>query len=185
MGGALPENVVLPPEYTNELGGKIKSVQDALASAQSNLERVRQMEREYLYLACNGKHSIDGLDNQMATKICTWRGQFKAPYEKALAKYTSDMDALKQKAEAATQQRLAQQQIDAQQTRLQQQQNQLQVQQITNALNQLGLQMQNSSQQMLNNTINQPTPQVNFTPFTAPGGNSIRCVTVGSVTNCR
>lgn len=185
LGGASPETVVLPPEYTNELSGKIKSVQDALAPAQSNLERVRQMEREYLYLACNGKHSIDGLDNQIATKICTWRGQFKAPYEKALAKYTSDMEGLKQKAEAATQQRLAQQQIDVQQKRLQQQQTQLEVQQITNALNQFGLQMQNSNQQMLNNVINQPAPQVNFTPFTAPGGNSIRCVTVGSVTNCR
>lgn len=185
LNGASREPVILPAEYVNELSGKLKNTQDALTAAQSNIERARKMEREYLYLACNGKHAIDGLDSQTATKICNWRGQFKDPYEKSLAKYTSEIEALKLKAEAAAQQRLAQQQLDAQQRRLQQQQSQVELQQFTNALNQFGQQMQNSSQQMLNNVRSQPTPQVNFAPFTPPGNNQIRCINTGPVTNCR
>ena len=185
LNGASREQIVLPTDYINEVIGKINVTQDALKLAQSNLERARQMEREYLYLACNGKYSIEGLGNDIVTKICTWRGQFKEPYQKALAKYTGEMDKLKNKAEVAAQQRLAQRQIDAQQKQLQQQQSQIEAQQLTNTLNQIGAQMQSAGQQMLRNVNNQSAPLVNFAPFTAPGGNSIRCVTVGAVTNCR
>ena len=185
LNGVSPESVVLPVEYVNELSEKLKSTQDALTAAQPSLERARQIEREYLYLACNGKHVIDGLDRPTATKICNWRGQFKDPYEKSLAKYTSELEALKLKAETAAQQRLAQQQFDAQQRRLQQLQSQVELQQFSNALNQFSQQMQNSSQQMLNNVRNQPTPQVNFAPYTPPGSNQIRCINTGPVTNCR
>lgn len=185
LTGSTPEAVTLPAEYVNKLIETLKSTQDALTGAHSNLERARQIEREYLYLACNGKHTIDGLEVEIATKICSWRSQFKAPYEKSLAKYTSDMESQRLRAEAAAQQRLAQQQTDLQQRRLQQQQSQAEIQQLANALGQFGQQMQNSGQQMLNNARNQPTPQVNFAPFTAQGNNSVRCVTVGIVTNCR
>ena len=185
LTGASPEAVILPAEYVNDLIGKLKSTQDALTTAQSNIERARQIEREYLYLACNGKHVIDGLDSQVATKICNWRSQFKDPYEKSLAKYTSDMEALKRKAESANQQRVAQQQLDLQQRRLQQQQSQIEVQQLNNALTQFGQQMQNTSQQMLSSVISQPAPQVNFAPFTSPSSNQIRCINTGPVTNCR
>lgn len=105
-----------------------------MTGAYSNLERARQIEREYLYLACNGKHTIDGLEVEIATKICSWRSQFKAPYEKSLAKYTSDMESLRLRAETAAQQRLAQQPNDLQQRRLQQQQSQAEIQQLANAL---------------------------------------------------
>lgn len=185
LTGASPEAVILPVEYVNDLIGKLKSTQDALTTAQSNIERARQIEREYLYLACNGKHVIDGLDSQVATKICNWRSQFKDPYEKSLAKYTSDMEALKRKAESANQQRVAQQQLDLQERRLQQQQSQIEVQQLNNALTQFGQQMQSTSQLMLNNVTSQPAPQVNFAPFTSPGSNQIRCINTGPVTNCR
>lgn len=185
LSGASPEDVVLPAEYINSLSEKLKATQNALTAAQGNIERARQMEREYLYMACNGKHTIDGLSNETATKICNWRNQFKDPYEKSLAKYAQDMEQLKQKAEVAEQQRLTQGQIDVQQRRLQQQQSQQDLQQFANALGQFGQQMQNSGQQMLNNVMNQPTPQVNFTPFTPAGGNQVRCVNSGPITNCR
>lgn len=183
--GASPEVVILPVEYVNDLIGKLKSTQDALNTVPSNIERAKKVEREYLYLACNGKHVIDGLDNQVATKICNWRSQFKDPYEKSLAKYTSDMDSLKRKADSANQQRVAQQQLDLQQRQLQQQQSQIEMQQLSSSLTQFGQQMQNSSQQILNSVMSQPAPQVNFTPFTAPGSNQIRCINTGPITNCR
>lgn len=185
LGGASPEDVALPAEYVNSLNEKLKSIQNALPAAQGQIERARQMEREYLYMACNGKHTIDGLDNETATKICNWRSQFKEPFEKSLSKYTQDMEQLKQRAEAAQQQRLAQQQIDVQQRQLQQQQLQQGLQQFANALGQFGQQMQYSGQQMLNSAMSQPAPQVNFAPFTPLGGNQVRCVNAGSVTNCR
>ena len=185
LTGASPEAVILPVEYVNDLIGKLKSTQDALTTAQSNIERARQIEREYLYLACNGKHVIDGLDSHVATKICNWRSQFKDPYEKSLAKYTNDMEAQKRKVESANQQHIAHQQLDLQQTRLQQQQSQIEVQQLNNALTQFGQQMQNTSQQMLSSVMSQPAPQVNFTPFTSSGSDQIRCIKTGPVTNCR
>ena len=185
INGASPEAVILPAEYINHLNEKLKAAHNAQAKAQASVERARQMEREYLYMACNGKHTINGLDKETATKICTWRDQFKDPYEKSLAKYKQDIEQLKQTADAAEQQRLTQQQIAAQQTRLQQQQSQQELQQSVNAIGQIGQQMRSSGQQMLNGVINQPTPQVNFAPFTPQGSNQIRCINTGPVTNCR
>lgn len=185
INGASPEPVILPPEYVKKLSDKLEITRNTLTAAQVNIERARKMEREYLYMACNGKHDIDGLDNKTATKICNWRSQFKDPYEKALARYTQEMEQLKQKAEVAEQQRIAQQQLDVQQRRLQQQQSQQDFQQFANALGQFGQQMQNSGQQMLNSVTNQPTPQVNFAPFTPQGNNQIRCINTGPITNCR
>lgn len=185
LGGAAPEDVVLPPEYLNTLNEKLQATQNALPAAQVQIERARQMEREYLYMACNGKHSIVGLDDATATKICNWRGQFKEPFEKALSKYAQDMEQLKQRAEVAKQQLLAQQQLDVQQRQLQQQQLQQGLQQFANTLAQFGNQMQNTGQQMLNNAMSQPAPQVNFAPFTPSGSNHVSCVNAGSVTNCR
>ena len=184
LTGSTPEAVTLPADYVNGLIRTQKTTQDALTRAHSDLERARQIEREYLYLACNGKHTIDGLEVEIATKLCNWRSQFKDPYEKSLAKYTSEIESLRLRVEAAAQQRLAQQQTDLQQRRLQQQQSQAEIQQISNALGQFGLQMQNYGQQMLNSVSSQPVPQVNFAPFAPQGNNSVRCVTVGIVTNC-
>lgn len=176
--GTAPEVVTLPAQYVNEVVGRLKSTREALAVVQPNSERARQMEREYLYLACNGRHSIDGLANDVATKICTWRAQFKEPYEKALAKYTRNLDSLRQRADVAAQQRLTQQQ-------LQNQQSQLEAQQLANALSQFGQQTQRFGQQMLNNAFKQPIPQVNFSPFTPSENKAVRCIDAGPVTDCR
>lgn len=185
INGSSREEVTLPTEYVTSLTDILKSTQDALTVAQANLENARQLEREYLYFACGGKHVINGLDNETATKICTWRNQFKESYEKSHEKYTQDMKKMLQQADATKQQQLAQQEIDLQQRRLQQQHTQQEIQQLTNALGQFSQQMQNSSQQTLNSFINQPAPQVNFSPLKSINGNQIRCANIGLITNCR
>lgn len=183
LTGAAPEVVVLPDEFIKQLQEKLMAAQSAPAAAKAGVERARQMEREYLHLACNGKHTITGLTPETATKICTWRDQFKDRYEAALAKAMQNHETQKQKAAALEQQRAVQQQNATQQARLQQQQEQQNLQQAANAFSQFGQQMQNAGQQMLNSTMIQPTPQV--TPFAPAGSNQVRCVNTGSVTNCR
>lgn len=186
LTGAGSEEVRLPADYFNQLSEKLMAAQNAPAAANAGVERARQMEREYLYMACNGKHTITGLAKETATKICTWRDQFKAQYEAALAQSTRDLETQKQKAATVERQRAAQQQNATQQARLQQQQSQQELQQAVNAFSQLGQQMQSAGQQMLNSTMSQPTPQVTpFAPFAPLGGNQVRCVNSGSVTNCR
>lgn len=183
LTGAAPEVVVLPDEFVKQLQEKLMSAQNAPSAAKAGVERARQMEREYLYMACNGKHTIKGLAPETANKICTWRDQFKERYEASLAKVTQNHETQKQKAAALEQQRAIQQQNVTQQARLQQQQEQQNLQQAANAFSQFGQQMQNAGQQMLNSTMIQPTPQV--MPFAPAGSNQIRCVNTGSVTNCR
>lgn len=183
MKGTPPELVTLPVEYRSHLEEKYKAVLNAQKTANADIERVRQMEREYLYMACNGKHTIAGLDKEISTKICTWRDQFKAPYEKALAKYTQDIEQLKQQAEATKNQRKAQQQVALQQQQIEQQQSQRALQESINTLGQMGQQTQNSGQQMMQAVMSQPPPQL--IPMTPLGGNQVNCVTVGSITTCR
>lgn len=190
--GASREAVVLPTEYVSKIDGIFNSVREAVTTAQSGIERARQVEREYLYMACSGKHAIPGLDKETATKICGWRAQFKEPYEKARAQYVKDMEQQRGWAESAAKERRDQQQaatLQQQQIHQQQQKNrQLQMQelqQIANTFGQIGQQFQNTGQQMLNGAANQPASQVNFAPFSPSGGNQVRCVTASIVTNCR
>ncbi len=176
LTGTTPEAVALPAEYLAHLNEKYVAVISSQSAANADVQRARQIEREYLYMACNGTHTISGLDGKTATKICTWRDQFKAPYEKALAQYAQNMDRLKLRAEAAEQQRQIQQQIALQQQMLYQQQSQQAFLQGLNALGQVGQQMQQSF-------VAQPPPQV--IPLTPPGSGQIRCINVGIATNCR
>lgn len=187
--------VVLPPEYVAHLNEKLSSVD--LAAKGANVDSARQMEREYLYMACNGKYAIDGLSKDVSSKICSWRDQFKAPYAEAVAKSKLDLAQLKQKVEAAEQhrqkQQLVAQQIAGQQAAAEQSAaqysaaqealNRRQSQQdAVNALEQIGQQMQNAGNQMLQNVQRQPAPQIG-----SWGRNSgrVNCVTVGTITSCR
>lgn len=179
LDGAAREPANVPVEYINHISGKYSEVASAVASANSKIEQARQLEREYLFMACNGKHTIDGLDKEISTKICTWRDQFKVSYDKAAEKYKQELEAARVQAEAAQKERQARQIISLQQ----QQQAQLEMQQAANAIAQFGQQFQNSSQQALQNVMTQPVPQV--APFAPLGGNQVRCVNTGVVTNCR
>lgn len=185
LSNSSQEDVSLPRVYVDNVSNIFNEIQSNLNNALSSIEIARQKEREYLYMACNGKHVISGLDKQTSTKICTWRSQFQVPYEKTLAKYTQYVEEMKRKSALQNQQRMAQQQLNLEQQRLQQQQSNQEIQDLTNAMGQLGYQMQNSGSQILNGVMSRPNPPVNFAPVMPPGGNQIRCVNVGSVTNCR
>lgn len=99
VNGDQKEEVVLPTEYTSHFYEKYQSALKAQTMVNSSIERAKQIEREYLHMACNGMHTINGLNKKTSTKICTWRDQFKTPYQEALRKYTENLGQMKQKAE--------------------------------------------------------------------------------------
>lgn len=173
------ELVSLPSEYTEHLKSKYREILTHISRAGSDLQRAQQIEREYLFKACNGKGAVEGLDNSQYTAICTWRDQFKAPYAEASEKYRRQLETLKQQAATAEQQRLAQEQIAIQQYMLQQQR----AQQNWNMLNQGNQQLQQQNQQTLQGIQNWQPPQVQ--PITPPGGNRVVCNRIGSITTCR
>ena len=188
------EVVSLPAAYTDHLQTKYQEVVNVTSRASANLQRAQQIEREYLYKACNGKSSIKGLDNSDYTKICTWRDQFKEPYAIASGNYQRQLESLRQQATTAEQQRQIQQLIAQQQQMLQQQRNQQawnqanqanqrlqqQTQQLLNQANQTSQQLQQRAQQGVNSW---QVPQVQ--PITPPNGNTVICHTIGSITTCR
>lgn len=178
-GGQVVERAVIPQEYVKHLLAKISETQEALATANARIQKAQQMEREYLYMACNGKHTIKGLDTAIATKICSWRDQFKDPYEKALANYQQQIEQWRQQA-AAQEQQLAQQRVY--QAQLVQQQaiaNQQAWQNINNALQSTSNQI-NQQNQQTQNLMNFQMPQVQ--PITPPGGNRVICSTLSNGT---
>ena len=151
--------------------------------ASSKIENARRMEREYLHMACSGDYKIDGVDTKVSSKICYWRSQFKEPFNDALKKYNAKLEEMKQTAQSIKQQSEYQEQIALQQRIIDQQRSQQAFQDSMNALGDLGEKMQNSSMQMQQYLLNQSSPQV--APLSLPGSNQIKCVNVGSVTNCR
>ena len=177
FGGSAPEWVVLPVDYANSFLQKANAIYTVLPVAKANLERARQMEREYLYLACNGKHTIAGLDPAKATKICTWRDQFQPRLNSALAAFNQQLDQLRLNAQVAAQQQLAQQQA-------QQQYNQQQAQSFVNALADLGQQVRAAGQQSLN-SVTPATVVPNVAPFGAKSENKVLCMQSGSFVTCR
>lgn len=181
--GNVKEDVQIPAEYFTHLSGKYTEVLNALAGAEATIERAKQVEREYLYMACNEKYKVSGLDKEVSTKICTWRNQFKNPHKVALERSQLKMEELKKMAEAANQKRTTQQDIARRQEQLDRQQSMQELQQAANSFSQFGQQMQNMGQQALQNSLSQPAPQV--TPWTPSSGNQIRCINTGPVTNCR
>lgn len=117
-GGQIVEYLVaIPEEYINHLLSKILEIEEAITIANISVQKAQQMEREYLYMACNGKHSIKGLDHETATKICTWRDKFNDSYAAASANYQIRLENMKQQAAIDELQLQIQQQIRFQQER--------------------------------------------------------------------
>jgi hypothetical protein len=177
------EPVSLPEEYLSIVNRKYHEVTLAYREASSKIESARKMEREYLHMACDGGYEFDGVDLEISSKICTWRNQFKEPFNDALAKYNIELEDQKRTAQSIEQQQKYQEQIALQQSIIDQQRSQQAFQESMNALSDLGKQMQNSGMQMQQYFLNQPPPQV--APLSLPGSNQINCVNVGLVTNCR
>ena len=183
------EPTMLPSDYIDHLADKYQEVKNATDQANTVLQQAQQIEREYLFKACNGKSRITGLDKKIYTKICTWRDQFKEPYAAALSNYQRQQESMRQQATYAEQQRQIQQQQESmrqqavyieQQRQIQQQQQQ-QDQQLQQNLQQL----QQSSQQLLQNS-QQTLERVNNwqAPIIAPSKNRVTCNTIGSIVTC-
>lgn len=177
--GGKPQPVRLPATYTHHLEAKYQAISTATAGASATLQRAQQIEREYLYKACNGKGSIRGMDEADYRKICTWRDQFKEPYAVASANYQRQLASLQQRAASADQQRQIQQQIAMQQYMLQQQRNE----QAWSNFNQANQQLEQQTQQTLRGIQSWQAPQVQ--PITPPGGDKVICHTIGIITTCR
>ena len=108
-GQTVVELVQLPPEYIAQLQEKISEAQAAALKANKDAEQAKQMEREYLHMACAENYSIEGVpakDMEIARKICTWRDQWKEAYVRAEAKYKQEMEQ-KQREVAQTEQQQA------------------------------------------------------------------------------
>lgn len=175
-GGQIVERAAIPQEYVNHLLSKVAETQESIGIANASVQKAQQMEREYLYMACNGRHTIKGLDNATATKICTWRNQFKEPYEKALAHYQQQMEQQRQQA-ALQEQQLAQQRMY--QAQLAQQQaiaNQQAWQSINNTLQNTANQINQQTQSLMNFQV----PQVQ--PISPPGRDRVICNTLSNGT---
>lgn len=178
-----PQAVQFPDEYADHVMGKYQNILTATSRANASLQQVQQIEREYLFKACNGKSEIKGLSPATYSQICTWRDQFKQPYATAFAEYQQQMESARQQAAAAAQQRNAQEMAAAQlilQQRALQQQESAQNWAMWNQGNQM---LQQQTQQTLQGIQNWQPPQVQ--PITPPGGYRFTCQRVNNLGFCR
>lgn len=183
------ENIVLPKDYSDYLYGKYQDILSATSQADSILQKARQIEREYLFKACSGKNGINGLDNAVYTKICTWRDQYKEPYATALASYQKQLESLKQQATYEEQKRLQQQQIIQQKK---QQESTEAWANIANSASQVlnsvadGYNKQANMYNSMSKSMSQmPSPVIQpITPFNT-NKKTYNCIHVGISTNCK
>lgn len=108
------ELVLLPHEYTSEINLRYQEILNYQAKISKELEKVKIMEKEYLYLACNSNHKISGLDSKIANKICTWREEFQGPLKIAQQQFSENLEKMKSVARSQEEQRKIQEQLDYQ-----------------------------------------------------------------------
>lgn len=114
VGGMHPESVQLPQEYINDMEKKYIEIQNAQSEISPKIDLAKRIEREYLHLACNGKHEIPKLDKRISTKICTWRDQFQEPFKVAQNQYLENLERARDQARSQEDQRRAQEQLEYQ-----------------------------------------------------------------------
>lgn len=124
VGSGQPELVQLPQEYISMIEKKYKEIENTQNKASNEIEKAKRMEREYLYLACNGKHEISGLENEISNEICTWREQFQEPFKLAQKQYSENLERMKIEARSQEEQRKIQEQLDYQKRMVQAAENQ-------------------------------------------------------------
>ncbi len=172
-----PELTLLPSSYIEHLIDKYQEIQNTTAKAATVLQQAEQIEREYLFKACNGKNHITGLDKKTYTEICVWRDKFKEPYATALSNYQKQLENMRLQASSAERQLQIQQEMA-----LQQRKEDLREQEI-NLINTQLQQMRNSGSQQQQIINSYQIPKT--IPITPVGGNRVTCVNTGIVTNCK
>jgi hypothetical protein len=160
------ELVELPDEYISMMVDKYDEVKLTSRRALEVRKKAKQMEREYLHLACNDKHEISGLEKEVYNKICTWREQFKEPFELAQKKYNDWQDKTLERMRAEARTQLEQQRLQLEHQRLQEQQKR----QAWDAFNR-GLQSFNNSM----DSIIQNTPKTTNTDCYKRWDGSVNC----------
>lgn len=183
-GQSVVELVQLPPEYITKLQEKIGEAQAAVQKANEDAEKAKQMEREYLHMACAEDYSIKGVpakDMEIARQICTWRDQWKEPYVRAEAKYKQEIEQKQREVAQAEQQRayIAAQQAQAaaaHNAALSASMNQMNqvLQQNNNNFQQI-YQMNQQLQHQNNQMIESWAPQQNKTTICNRIGNQVFC----------
>ncbi len=113
-GSSQPELVILPQEYTSEISMRYQEIVNTQTKISKDIEKAKIMEKEYLYLACNGTHKIYNLDKNIANKICTWRDQFQEPLKIAQKQFNENLERMKSEARSQEEQRRIQEQLDYQ-----------------------------------------------------------------------
>lgn len=160
------ELVFLPDEYVLMLMAKFNEVSGTYQKGIRMREQAKVLEREYLHLACNGTYEVPGVEKGIANKICTWRDQFKEPFERAQKKYNDwlDKNLERLKAEARSQQE--QQRLYQEQQRIRQQQEQQAWDAFNRGLDSFGESM---------DSIMRNTPRTTYTNCTNNYGNTVSC----------
>lgn len=177
------KDIVLPEKYLEHAGNIEKSIISATDDVIQSVETARELERQYLYKKCNETNKIQGLDDTKVNKICNWRDKFKEPFQAALKAHASELEQMKSAAISLAQQQQVQAQLSAQQQLIQQQISQQSVQKNLDDLRRSNESLRNNNTQIFNSIMGQSVPQV--APLNHPNDNTISCISVGRVTNCR
>jgi len=176
--------VQIPESYITHILSKYQEIQNAIPEMNRYIEFAKRTEREYMHLACNGTHEIEGLDNKTATKICNWRNELQPMYLAAIERAKKQMEQQLHAVEKAENERMQKEKIAQQQAAIEQQQRQQAWNEINNSLNNLSNSLQNSAmrtQQMMQSMpVYQPQP---IQPIGSSG--RINCITTGPLTSCR
>lgn len=179
--------VQIPQSYITHILSKYQEIQNAISEMNRYIEFAKRTEREYMHLACNGTHEIEGLDNKTATKICNWRNELQPMYLAAIERSKKQMEQQLRAVEKAENERMLKEKIAQQQAAIEQQQRQQAWSEINNSLNNLSNSLQNSAMQTQQMMQSMPVYQP-YQPYQpAPIGSSgrINCITTGPVTSCR
>ncbi len=169
--------VEIPKTYTDHLLAKLHEVTNAIPKINQALDYAKKIEREYLHLACNGKHKIEGLSRETATKACRWRDELQPLYAAALEKYKLLMEQRLQKVKDAEEKRRLQQQIAQQQQLIDQRKKQA----FTESLNNFSSSIAAQNRQMM-----QPKSRYQPSWSQPQPSQSINCIRLNDrITNCR
>ncbi|SVE05663.1 uncharacterized protein METZ01_LOCUS458517, partial [marine metagenome] len=93
------EKVSLPEEYLSMVVEKYQESSESNSRVKQKIQAVRRMEAMYLNQACNGEHEISGLEKNISNKICTWKNQFKEPFELAKNRFDESLERMKAEAQ--------------------------------------------------------------------------------------
>ena len=171
--------VQIPQSYLEHIQSKLIEVRNAIPEINRYVGIAKRVEREYMHLACNGKHEIKGLDSGIATKICSWRDELRPMYLAAIERSKKQLEQQLDAVEKSEKERMLKEKIALQQVviGLQGLQNRQQEwKEINNSINNLSYSLQNSAMQTQQMMQYMPVYQP-FQPASIGSTGRINCIT--------